>query len=175
MKIVVEIQNRTKTKVSARRFFISAAKRVLEIANSKKQIAKISGDVEISLVFVSSRHMQRLNKWFRGKDKPTDVLSFPNFPASLSVRVRSIHKSLHRIGKIIPAPDPDGVVRLGEIIIALSIAEREATLYGHTVRQHHAFLFTHGLLHLLGYDHETLRRDEVEMQKVQQHVILNSK
>jgi len=183
MNIVIEMRNETKVKVPARRFFVSAAELVIACLNEKmlggphvllRGIPK-KLPIETSLVFISNTRMQRLNKKHRGKNKPTDVLSFPNFPASLSVRARSSRRPLWRIGRIVPTPDTDGVIRLGEVIIAPAVTKQEAALYRQTVLQHYAFLFAHGLLHLLGYNHETSKKDEIKMQRIQRRVVLNLK
>ena len=67
--------------------------------------------------------------------------------------------------------DPDGVVRLGEICIAPEVARKEAEVFGHAPDQHHLFLFVHGLLHLLGYDHERSKKEEKEMFALQQKIM----
>lgn len=81
---------------------------------------------EISLVLTNDTEIQELNRAWRGKDKPTNVLSFPQ--------------------------DEDAL--LGDIILALGVVEREAAEQSKTLTDHTAHLTVHGLLHLLGYDHE---------------------
>ena len=87
--------------------------------------AKARGDVTIALV--SDRRMHALNRQFRGRDYATDVLSFPS--------------------------DERGF--LGDIVIATGVAKRQARDAGHTINTELRVLSLHGLLHLLGYDHET--------------------
>lgn len=87
--------------------------------------AKARGDVTIALV--SDRRMHALNRQFRGRDYPTDVLSFPS--------------------------DERGF--LGDIVIATGVAKRQARDAGHSINTELRVLSLHGLLHLLGYDHET--------------------
>ncbi len=148
----------------ARRFFVLAAQKTLRAILYKVRTAK-GLYIEVSVVFVSQREIQRLNKRYRGKNKPTDVLSFPRF-SSVSSRA-----GLHHLGKIVPMADPDGVIRLGEIIIVPEVARKEALSFGHGAREQYLFLFVHGLLHLLGYNHENSKRDDIFMRQTQQNVL----
>lgn len=89
----------------------------------------------VTLLFTSDEEMRKLNRDWRGKDKPTNVLSFPA-PAAM--------------------PLPDGeAAPLGDIALAFQTVAREATDQGKTLAAHATHLIVHGLLHLLGYDHET--------------------
>jgi probable rRNA maturation factor len=99
-------------------------------------------NAELSVLFVGDRAMRSLNRRYRGKDKSTDVLSF----------------SL-REGKF-PHIQPN---ILGDIVIAVPTAVRQAAETGHTLSREIEFLLIHGLLHLLGYDHE---RGEEEARKM---------
>jgi probable rRNA maturation factor len=85
-------------------------------------------DVELSVVFCDDPFIHALNRDYRGKDKPTDVLSFPQGPET-------------------------GV--LGDIVISVPTAARQAAERGQPVGQEVEWLFLHGLLHLLGYDDST--------------------
>ena len=86
-----------------------------------------------SLALVSNRQIQKLNKEWMGKDRPTDVLSFP-----LSI----------------DAPPSDELPwEVGEIIISVEKADEQATAFGHGLQRELAFLFVHGMLHVLGFDH----------------------
>ncbi len=85
---------------------------------------------EISLLFTDNAHIQDLNKTYRGKDKPTNVLSFPT-QASLSIPV------------------------LGDIALAFEVINSEASRAGLTLEHHITHLLIHGYLHLQGLDHET--------------------
>jgi probable rRNA maturation factor len=94
--------------------------------------ARARGEVTVALV--SDRRMRVLNRAFRGKDYTTDVLSFP-------------------IGAD-PAEMPAVPAGLGDIVIASGVAERQAREHGHAVGTELRLLALHGLLHLLGYDHD---------------------
>lgn len=89
--------------------------------------------VELSLVFTDDASIQKLNAEWRGKDKPTNVLSFPAFPI---------------------APGDPLPPMLGDIVLAFETVLREAELEQKPLENHIAHLIIHGLLHLLGYDHE---------------------
>jgi len=95
--------------------------------------------VEVSVALVDDEYIHDLNRRFRGQDRPTDVLSFP-------------------MGEEEPgAGDEPGVLLLGDVVISLPAAARQAAEYGHGLDREVARLAVHGTLHLLGYDHE---RDE---------------
>ncbi|WP_224545233.1 rRNA maturation RNase YbeY [Mesorhizobium sp. CA16] len=92
------------------------------------------GASELSVVFSDDAHIHALNAEWRGKDKPTNVLSFPAF-------------SFSKGGKLPPM--------LGDIVLASETVSREAALEDKPVANHITHLVIHGLLHLLGHDHET--------------------
>ena len=94
----------------------------------------VVGSSELSIVFSDDAHIRTLNAGWRGKDKPTNVLSFPAFP-------------FPKGGKLPPM--------LGDIVLAAETVAREATLEEKPFENHITHLVIHGLLHLLGYDHET--------------------
>ncbi len=98
---------------------------------------------EVSLTFVDDAAIRLLNREHRGKDRPTDVLSFPQWDPG---------------DDLPPSPLP---IPLGDIVISVEMAERQATEYGHGVEREIGFLMAHGLLHLLGLDHETPEEEAV--------------
>jgi probable rRNA maturation factor len=87
-------------------------------------------DPEVTLAFVGERAIRTLNRKFMKKDRPTDVLSFP-------------------IGE----KGPDGKFYLGDIVVAVPVAFRQARAKGHSLDRELRLLAIHGFLHLLGYDH----------------------
>jgi probable rRNA maturation factor len=89
---------------------------------------------ELALKLVSQPQMRALNRQFRGKDQPTNVLSFPALPTQVSV------------------PQP-----LGDVVICPAVLRREALQQGKTLQAHWAHLVVHGTLHLAGFDHEQAR------------------
>lgn len=87
----------------------------------------------IALLFTDDETVQRLNRDFRGKDKPTNVLSFPSDEDVM---------------------DNDGPIHIGDIALAYETCYREAGEKGVPLKDHAAHLIFHGVLHLFGYDHE---------------------
>ncbi|MFO7301137.1 MAG: rRNA maturation RNase YbeY [Acidobacteriota bacterium] len=109
--------------------------------------ASASGTVDLALV--GDATMRRLNREFRGVDRATDVLSFPSDDPAARRRQGS-------------PPRP-----LGDIAIALGVARRQAREHGHDLRTELRILALHGLLHLLGYDHE---QDDGRMRRVEERL-----
>jgi len=95
---------------------------------------------EVGLVFTDSEAIKQLNRDYRGVDEPTDVLAFHMLPQ------KEVDDSF--------ALPPDGVTRLGEVIISYPQAVAQAREQGHSTERELALLVIHGILHLLGYDHE---------------------
>ncbi|MCA0034165.1 rRNA maturation RNase YbeY [Mesorhizobium sp. B263B2A] len=93
-----------------------------------------AGHSELSIVFSDDAHIRTLNAGWRGKDKSTNVLSFPAFP------------------HVKDGPLPP---MLGDIVLAAETVAREAALEDKPLENHITHLVIHGLLHLMGYDHET--------------------
>jgi probable rRNA maturation factor len=101
-------------------------------------------NVEISLVLTGQERIQELNREYRGKDQPTDVLSF-------SMSEQKAEEQDEPIAFINP---PDGLVHLGEVIISYPQALLQAEESGHSIKKEMAALIVHGVLHIRGYDHE---------------------
>ncbi len=99
-------------------------------------------NVEISLVITGQERMQELNREYRGQDRPTDVLSF-----AMSEQAEEEEPTAF-IGP------PDGMLHLGEVIVSYPQAVIQARERGHSVSREMAVLIVHGVLHILGYDHE---------------------
>ncbi|MDY6037754.1 MAG: rRNA maturation RNase YbeY [Eubacterium sp.] len=91
-------------------------------------------EIELSVSFVDKNEIRELNKNYRGMDKVTDVLSFPQFD------------SLYDLPK-------EGYICLGDVVICKDRAEEQAEELGHSYEREIIYLFTHSVLHLLGYDH----------------------
>jgi probable rRNA maturation factor len=94
----------------------------------------------VSLVFADSETVRQLNRDYRGIDEPTDVLAFD------MLRQKGNDSSF--------ALPPDGITRLGEVIISYPQATAQAREQGHSPERELALLVIHGILHILGYDHE---------------------
>ena len=99
---------------------------------------------EIAVRIVGKGESRELNRLWRGKDKPTNVLSFPA-PDSPALR--------------------DSYRPLGDLVICADVVRREAERDGKAVSAHWAHMVVHGALHLAGYDHETGERDRMRMER----------
>jgi probable rRNA maturation factor len=101
---------------------------------------------EVSVILVDNNYIQELNLTYRGFDSPTDVLSF-------------------NLQDDVPKSDPGEDKILGDVVISIEKAVEQADLYGHSLRREVAFLAAHGILHLLGYDHETPEAEQEMKEK----------
>ncbi len=119
-----------------------------------RQILKAEGvapPYEVSLVFTDSETVQQLNRDYRGVDESTDVLAF--------------YMLSQNEGDSSFAVPPDGVTRLGEVIISYPQAVEQASEQGHSSERELALLIIHGILHLLGYDHEEAEEESKMREK----------
>ncbi len=112
-------------------------------------------ECEVSLSFVSDEEIREINKNFRDMDKSTDVLSFPQIDYDVDEVVMTNEK---------------GEIVLGDIIISIDTAKRQAEEYGHSLKREICFLTVHSMLHLLGYDHMN-EEDEKEMFAKQKDIL----
>jgi probable rRNA maturation factor len=124
------------------------------LKRAARKIGVSSTSVFVRLV--TDGEMARLNRTFRTKSKTTDVLSFPSEtrskPAKLRARAAALRKEF-----------------LGDIAISPAVARRNAKLFGRTLREEICILMLHGVLHLMGYDHETdrgeMEREEARLRR----------
>lgn len=115
------------------------------------QILEINDDCELSCIFVDNEEIHRINQQYRKIDRPTDVISFAYEDAQTF--------------------EIEGMPReLGDIFISIEKAKEQAESYGHSFEREICFLFTHGLLHLLGYDHMN-EVDAIEMFGLQEEIL----
>jgi probable rRNA maturation factor len=106
----------------------------------KKRKSKSTEHVDLSVVFVTEVTSKRLNRIFRKKNYPTDVLSFST---------------------------AENGVGLGEIVVCPKVLQRQARDQGHSYRKELDYMVIHGFLHLIGYDHEKNKREELKMMTLQ--------
>lgn len=112
---------------------------------------------QIGLLVVGDDAIHELNLSHRGVDRPTDVLSFPLLEPGAPPTQADI--------------DPEtGEVVLGDIVLSLPTAERQAAEYGNTLAREAAFLAVHGTLHLLGFDHES-DAERTQMRKLEEAIL----
>jgi probable rRNA maturation factor len=144
MKVQVDVQyacdDDTAPEIATVEFWIASA---IEASGNKS-------DAEVSVRIVDSDEIRALNRDYRGKDRPTNVLSFP-------------------AGEVagLPAEVP---VLLGDIVVCASVVRDEATEQGKTLADHWAHMLVHGTLHLLGYDHEA-DTDAAEMEALEARIL----
>ena len=109
-----------------------------------------SPECEVSVSVVDGAEIQTINRQFRGIDRVTDVLSFPQLTFTEGE---------------IPEKNENGEIVLGDIILCLQRAKEQAAEYGHSLKREIAFLTAHSMLHLLGYDHMTPKEEKIMFQK----------
>jgi len=142
MKVTVPVARRVEAPVSD-----AWIKKAVEAALSGAKASRVD---EVGVVFVADKEMISLNAAHRGKRKTTDVLSFGND------------------GKAWPGEGGKGL--LGDIVISMPQIRRQAAKAGKPVRDELAMMLVHGTLHLLGYDHETVK-DEKKMFPLQKRIL----
>ncbi len=103
---------------------------------------------DLSLSLIGRTRMQTLNRQYRGRDYPTDVLAFP----------------MEQIG-------PTAAVFLGDVVICVPVAIGQASQFENTADQELLRLLIHGTLHLLGYDHEESKREATRMQRKERRIV----
>lgn len=121
---------------------LSMARRILN--DERPDVYARAGKTLINLTWVGDADMAKLNLQFRGKDQPTDVLSFSYLDDASD-----------------PSPEPE--LTIGDMIISLDTLKKQARERGHADQTEAEILFVHGLLHILGYDHELGPQEMEEM------------
>lgn len=117
---------------------------LIQFVSEKEQIGEKK---EVSITFVHDEEIRSINKTYRQKDEPTDVISFAMLETDEDEVI---------------IKDKDLPVMLGDIIISVDKVKQQSISYHHSYKRELGFLVIHGLLHLLGYNHLT-KSDEVEM------------
>lgn len=134
---------------------------VKKAVNTSFSIENFDIASEIAIMFVDNQYIREINMEHRKIDKPTDVLSFP---------IVDMYEG------VINSDEGDfdfdeEVLLLGDIIISLEMAKLQAEEYGHSFERELAFLTTHGIFHLLGYNHDTPEREKKMLSK--QYAVLD--
>jgi len=130
---------------------------ITEVFHEAMKTENIDKYYEVSVVFVTKERIQEINRTYRGIDRVTDVISFA---------------LLDDEDDIIFEDDEEEITVLGDIFICLEVMKEQAKEYGHSEKRELAFLALHGLLHLLGYDHDT-PMEEKEMFAKQDYILNN--
>ena len=126
---------------------------VRKVLGKAAELYGLNEGVEVGVTFLDDAAIQELNRDYRGKDRPTDVLSF------------ALNEGEEP--EIVDAPEEE---LLWDILISLETTARQAEEYGHTLERELAYLTVHGMLHLLGYDHEE-PADQAEMRLEEEAVL----
>ncbi len=127
---------------------------VRRCCNAVLRMEKFGAPAEISVTFVNNEQIHELNKQYRGKDVPTDVLSFP-------MGENGVYDVNHSTGAKV----------LGDIVISMEKAVEQAERYGHSLEREVGYLSVHSMLHLLGYDHENGGIQRVHMREKEELVM----
>jgi probable rRNA maturation factor len=113
---------------------------IVNVCNGVSKIIRLPKDSEVSIMIVDNSYIQELNLIYRKQNRPTDVLSFamneltddePDYDSSEELNI------------------------LGDIVVSLEQASLQSNEYGHSLERELGYLVAHGMLHLMGYDHET--------------------
>lgn len=135
------------------------------IANAASEYFSLTGGARVELVMCSQDEIRELNERTRGVDKVTDVLSFP------ALTLESGRYADFCADNFPLDTDPDsGRVELGSIVICDEVAEMQAEEYGHSAERERGYLFLHGLLHLLGFDHMQ-ESDKTKMRTAEEDIL----
>ena len=129
--------------------------RIIEVLEETARVHEVDDLAEVSLMFTDDETIHEMNREYRGIDRPTDVLSF------------ALEEGEEE--EIYGGPEEN---LLGDIIISVETATRQAEEYGHSVEREMAFLALHGMLHLLGSDH--MEEEERKEMRAQEEAILAS-
>jgi probable rRNA maturation factor len=149
VKLIIDLIDETNELSSEQ---ITELEKLLNFAAEKQKVEENS---EVSLTFVTNDRIQEINRDYRSKDIPTDVISF----AMEELGEGEVELSGVEMPRV-----------LGDIIISVAKAKEQAEDYGHSLIRELGFLAVHGFLHLLGYDHMT-EAEEEEMFTLQKDIL----
>ncbi|TYB32607.1 MAG: rRNA maturation RNase YbeY [Flexistipes sinusarabici] len=142
MEISVLLDNKTDEDFFSGNFFEDISKILFDNVKAENDF------LEISLLILDDAKIREINRLYRGIDKPTDVLSFPMNPEE------SVAKYM-----------------IGDVVISADKAKKQAKDAGISFERELAYLYIHGLLHLLGYDHEISEAEEKVMFDLQENIL----
>ena len=146
-------------------FSFAYAKIAEELINFCLAYANFPYEAEVNVTLTDNEGIHAINKEFRNMDKPTDVLSFP----MLSYDVPGEFAFLEAEDESDFNPDT-GEAMLGDIVISVDKVKEQAESYGHSELREFAFLITHSMLHLFGYDHME-EEERAEMEQMQRDIL----
>ncbi|GFR34506.1 rRNA maturation RNase YbeY [Thermobrachium celere] len=141
----IEIENR-QNKLDLKNEHLDLIKKTIETV---LEYEKFNNPCEVNVIITDNEEIREINRQFRGIDKETDVLSFPQLEYDEGYEEEGeIEIGIEDIN-----PESGGVV-LGDMVLSLEKALEQSNEYGHSFEREIAFLVVHSMLHLLGYDHE---------------------
>lgn len=135
---------------------------VEEVIKTVLEVEGVVDNVEVSVSFVDNEEIHKLNKYYRGVDRETDVLSFPLVEFEEIYQELEISDSSETIEQVEP---------IGDIVISLEKALEQSIEYGHSFEREVAYLTAHSMFHLLGYDHET--EEEKKVMREKEEIVMN--
>ena len=128
-----------------------------KVVQTVLEVEQVKHDMDIYITLTNNEEIHTINKEYRNVDKPTDVLSFPMYERN-------------EIYKLKEEKESDVEEILGDIIISIPKVKEQADEYGHSLERELAYLLTHGMLHLLGYDH--MIEEEKTIMRKQEEIVL---
>lgn len=150
MSVIIDLVDETETLNKEQQDLVK------QLIEKTAELEQLEGDIEVSVTFVTEEQIQEINAEYRNKNQPTDVISF-----ALNDQVEG---EVDVVGEGMPN-------MLGDIIISVPHIKRQAEEYEHTFERELGFLTVHGMLHLLGYDHNT-EAEEKEMFSRQENILM---
>ena len=149
--MIVTLEN-NQTEIAIPEELEETLKKAMEIVAKKEALGP---NTEVDITIVDNAEIHTLNREYRQKDAPTDVLSFP----------------MAENGEY-DIDEDNGCKILGDIVISMERAMEQAELYGHSLQREVAYLTVHSMLHLLGYDHESSGLEAVRMREKEEAVLM---
>jgi probable rRNA maturation factor len=166
---MLEIHNFTQNEIDEK-FFQRVAEVVLKVVGKEEpDLNLLKSETEISLAVVGDGRMRKLNKMYRGKNRVTDVLAFDN--KSVIPYLAKAFPRLKKDQDLEFIEPPDGIKRLGEVIICYPRAKKQAKRLGHSLEKELTILLIHGILHLLGYEHEKGGTEAEKMKEMEEKIL----
>ena len=132
-------------------------KLIKEVVSRVLEEEKVLPEVDVYITLTNNEEIHKINKEYRDVDRPTDVLSFPMYERDEIAGLKN--DTNDEIEKI-----------LGDIIVSIEKVREQAEEYGHSFERELAYLVTHGMLHLLGYDH-MIEEEKAVMRKREEEIL----
>lgn len=132
-------------------------KLIKEVVSRVLEEEKVLSEVDVYITLTNNEKIHKINKEYRDVDRPTDVLSFPMYERDEIADLKN---------------DTDDEIEkiLGDIIVSVEKVREQAEEYGHSFERELAYLVTHGMLHLLGYDH-MIEEEKAVMRKREEEIL----